>query len=254
MTGREAVDGSRLLTPTVRQAADSERLAELTAQAVAEAIASASAARGRVALALCGGRTPVRAYELLAGLELPWEQVEIWLADERCVAADDPQANFRLLRERLVEAAGSKASAATVHAVQGELGPKAAADRYDALLRERLQGQLDLALLGIGEDGHVASLFPGQPQLRAPAARLAVGVEGAPKPPPERVTLSLSALRLARRCLLLASGAEKAAALAGALAHPSELYPASLLDRRRLEVLCEPQAARLLPPGVVGGA
>jgi 6-phosphogluconolactonase len=107
---------------------------------------------------------------------------------------------------------------------------------------------LDLIALGIGPDGHVASLFPGAPTLDAGAETLCLGVHESPKPPPERITLSLGVLRAARRCLLLATGAGKADAIAAALGEATHHVPASLLVRERLTVIVDDAASP--PPGL----
>ena len=128
------------------------------------------------------------------------------------------------------------------------------AERYSELLAGRLGAGgavaplpvLDLVVLGIGPDGHVASLFPSSPALRAPEDQLCLGVRDSPKPPPERITLSLPVLRAARGCLLLATGASKADAVDAMLGEPSQHVPASLLRRERLTVILDDAAA---PPG-----
>ena len=102
---------------------------------------------------------------------------------------------------------------------------------------------LDVIVLGIGPDGHVASLFPGAATLEAPAQEICIGVERSPKPPPERITLSLSMLRGARSCVLLATGPSKADAVAAMLGEPSAHVPASLLARERLTVIVDDAAA-----------
>jgi len=107
---------------------------------------------------------------------------------------------------------------------------------------------LDLIALGIGPDGHVASLFPGATTLDAGDEAVCLGVHNSPKPPPERITLSLAVLRVARRCLLLATGAGKADAIAAALAEPTHHVPASLLVRERLTVIVDDAASP--PPGL----
>jgi len=232
------------LAPKLRPFPDAESLAASLAERIAGEITRLRGAKPRVQLALCGGRSPVRTYGLLAEKDLPWQQVDLFLTDERCVPASDPEANAALLAGIFGSGA---AAAATIHTIPGELGPQEAASRYQALLEERLEGRFDLVVLGIGEDGHVASLFPGHRALHAEPTALAVGVEGAPKPPSERVSLTLTALRAAAATVLIATGSGKAAALAGALAPPSELVPASLLDRGRLEVFYDREAAAFLP-------
>ena len=136
--------------------------------------------------------------------------------------------------------------------MEGELGPERGAKSYASVLRERAPIEEDLAVLdvivlGIGPDGHVASLFPGAPTLDAEAPELCLGVHDSPKPPPERITLTLPVLRAARRCVLLATGAGKADAVDTMLDGPSRHVPASLLRRDRLSVIVD-DAASPEPP------
>ena len=163
---------------------------------------------GASTLALAGGNTPKRCYELLAGSDVKWGRVTVLFGDERCVPPDHPDSNYRMAREALLDAV----SPATVHRIPGELGPDEAAEAYDAIVGAL--APLDVVLLGAGEDGHTASLFPGHPELQAKG--WAVGVRNAPKPPPDRVTLTLPALQGARRVIVLATGAGKADAVARA--------------------------------------
>jgi 6-phosphogluconolactonase len=176
----------------------------------------------------------------------------VWFADERCVGPEDVQSNYRLAAESLIGPGGIPSEQG--HRMQGELGPEEGARRYASELlahvpRERSRADepgppvLDLIMLGIGEDGHVASLFPDAPELAADEASVCLGVSASPKPPPERITLSLHVLRAARRCLLLATGTGKADAVAAMLAEPSPHVPASLLRRARLAVILDDAAA-----------
>lgn len=174
------------------------------ARAGADAVAGAIR-DGLRTLAVSGGRTPRDLFELLAGMELEWGRVSLLFADERALPPTDAESNYRLVRETLLE----RVTPGAVLRVPGELGADEAASRYDAMVG-RLQ-PLDLVLLGMGEDGHCASLFPGNPALQA--AGWAVAVHDAPKPPPDRVSLTLGCLRNARRVIFLVTGAEKAAAL-----------------------------------------
>jgi 6-phosphogluconolactonase len=253
--------------------ADSEATAERAAVEIARALESAREQRGVAHLALSGGSTPARTYELLASALGDWEGVEVWFADERCVGPEDEESNYRLAAETLLRPAGI--DPARVHRMEGELGPDEGARRYaDALARGSAvpgpstaapvsgasSGEpepavavpalpvLDLIALGIGPDGHVASLFPGAPTLDAGERALCLGVHDSPKPPPERITLSLAVLRAARRCLLLATGASKADAIAAALGEATKHVPASLLVRERLTVIVDDAASP--PPGL----
>jgi 6-phosphogluconolactonase len=230
-----------------------EATAERAAVEIARALQSAREQRGVAHLALSGGSTPARTYELLAGALEDWDGVEIWFADERCVGPEDAESNYRLAAETLLRPAAI--DPVRVHRMEGELGPDEGARRYAEALQERIPLDtnalpvLDLVALGIGPDGHVASLFPGAPTLDAGEEALCLGVHESPKPPPERITLSLAVLRAARRCLLLATGAGKADAIAAALGEPTKHVPASLLVRERLTVVVDDAAS---PPAGLG--
>jgi 6-phosphogluconolactonase len=214
--------------PTISRAADAEAAAHRAAEVLAAAIDGARTTRGVAHVALSGGSTPRRTFELLGPMLPDWRDVHLWFGDERCVPADDPESNARLVAESL------DAPGAVVHRIRGELGAEAAAASYGEELGDTT---LDVALQGLGEDGHTASLFPGQPAVRA--AGVTVPVHDAPKPPPDRVSLTLGKLNDARRLLLLVTGAGKREALARVLAGPDEAVPASLLDRSRLEVVAD---------------
>jgi 6-phosphogluconolactonase len=231
--------------------ADEDAVATRAAEEIARQLRAARAERRPLHVALAGGRSPKRTYELLARAPQEWEEVEVWFADERCVAPDDEQSNYRMVAQTLLDPA--PIPPARVHRMEGELGPDEGASRYEAALEARVprapapDGEpgpplLELIVLGIGEDGHVASLFPDAPTL-AVESRACVGVHDSPKPPPERITLTLPVLRAARRCLVLATGASKAAAVAAMLAEPSRHVPASLLRRERLTVIVDDAAA-----------
>jgi len=215
----------------VMRAPDAGEAAEYAARRIAELIRAAKDARGQAHVALAGGSTPRDAYERLGPLVGDWAGVHLWFGDERCVAPDDEEANVRMVREAL------HAPGATEHRILGELGPDEAARRYEEELGETV---LDVALLGLGPDGHTASLFPGNPALDARG--VAVAVRDAPKPPPERVSLTLNKLNTARAILLLTAGAEKREALERVLAGPDPATPASLLDRVKLELIADEAA------------
>jgi 6-phosphogluconolactonase len=229
---------------------DAQSVAARAAEHVERALARALEERGAFHLALSGGTTPGGTYRLLAASVPDWSGVELWFADERCVPADDEQSNYRLVAETLLDP--SDFPAERVHRMAGELGPGEGARAYDVELRDGVppgdedEPLLDLVLLGIGPDGHVASLFPGSPALEADRAQLCLGIHDSPKPPPERITLSLSMLRAARACLLLATGAGKADAVSAMLGEPNPHLPASLLRRERLTVIMDDAAS---PPG-----
>jgi 6-phosphogluconolactonase len=212
----------------VIRCADSEEVASRSAEAIATAIAAARATSGVCHLALCGGSTPRRCYQLLGPLLDTWENVHLWFGDERCVPPEDEQANVRMVRESLA------APGAVEHRMLGELGPETGAEAYAQELGDTV---MDLTLNGMGPDGHTASLFPHHPLLDATG--LTAGISDAPKPPPERITMTLPTLNASRRLILIVSGSEKADALAQVLAGPDRGTPASLLDRDKLDVVAD---------------
>jgi len=186
---------------------DIDGLSAAVAQRVAELAQQAIAARGVFRVALAGGETPRRCYEKLRGLAVDWAHVEIFFGDERCLPAGDPQRNDTMAREALLQHVAIPP--ANIHAIPAALNPNQAADSYAALLQQVIP--LDLVLLGMGEDGHTASLFPGNPATEGTA--LAVAVFGAPKPPPERVSLGQEVLSAARHKIFLVAGSGKRDAL-----------------------------------------
>jgi 6-phosphogluconolactonase len=183
--------------------ATAEDVAEDAAADIAEALRD-----GARTLVLTGGTTPQRCYELLAELDVEWGRVAVLFGDERCVPPTDPESNYRMVKQLLLD----KVSPATVYRMPAELGPDVGADEYAQVIE--LVAPLDLVILGVGEDGHVASLFPGHRALKAEG--LTIGIHDSPKPPPERVTLTLEAIRDAGRVIILATGAGKADAVARA--------------------------------------
>lgn len=231
---------------------DAEAVASRAVADIARHMQQARRDRGVAHVALSGGTSPRRTYELLARAPISdrsadFHDVEIWFADERCVAPESPESNYRLVAETLLGPAEIRPE--RVHRMQGELEPEEGARRYAEELRTRVSPLehelpvLDLVVLGIGPDGHVASLFPGAATLDAGEHALCLGVRDSPKPPPERITLSLSMLRAARHCLLLATGPGKADAVNAMLGEPSRHVPASLLRRARLTVIVDDAAS-----------
>jgi 6-phosphogluconolactonase len=218
---------------TVTRAADLEAAAERAAGVLAEAIDAARAARDVAHVALSGGSNVPPTLRQLAARVGDWSGVHLWFGDERVVPLDSPDSTHRLCMQCL------DAPGATWHPAAVELGPEGAAEAYG---RELDGTVLDVALQGLGPDGHTASLFPGHPQLHAEG--VCVAVRDSPKPPPERITLTLSKLNESRRIVLLVTGADKAAMLARVLAGPDEQVPASLLERERLEVIADEEALR----------
>ena len=198
--------------------------ADAVARAAAERLVAACAGRARVAVCLSGGSTPKRLYRLLAGPDLapriPWDRVHWFFGDDRAVPWDDERSNVRTVREAFGH--GTAIPPSHLHFMPTDLGPEAAAEEYDRTLRafygaDTLDPErplFDLVLLGLGEDGHTASLFPGKPALDV-TDRLAVAVpEAGLAPFVPRVTLTFPALASARHVLFLVTGAGKRDALA----------------------------------------
>ncbi len=214
---------------TVEVASDAGALAQTAARSAIADIEAAVETHGTCTWVLAGGTTPTAAYHLLAGHDLragiEWERVRVAMGDERCVPVGDPASNW-----------GQAAAALLDHVPlppehrlrpRGELGAEQAADAYETALRRLPAGRggaprLDVVWLGVGEDGHCLSLFPGHPALEV-TDRLVVAVHGAPKPPPDRVGLTLTALRGAERLTVLAAGGGKAEPVARALAGDLDL-------------------------------
>jgi len=222
---------------------------EHPARACAALMIGAAVGGGHIVLA--GGSTPKAAYgEFVAAVEavgLDLSHTTFWLGDERCVEPDDERSNYRMIRESLLEPLGDRPQP-RVERIRGELGPDAAADHYERRLREAGPSRFDLVLLGIGPDGHTASLFPGQPSLSV-RDRLAVAVpEAGLEPFVPRVSLTLPALTAARQVVVLAEGHGKADAIADAFgrdAEPEARVPASLLapEAKLVTVLIDDAAA-----------
>ena len=203
----------------------------------------AAAARAGRAIVLTGGTSPGRAYELSAQREPDWSGAALWWGDERAVPPDDERSNFRLARETLLD--GLSGRPREVHRIEGELGAAAAAAAYDA----ELDGvALDLVLLGIGPDGHAASLFPNQPTLEE-RSRRAIAAEAKLEPFVERVTMTLPVLCSAPEVLFLVSGESKVEAVEHAFGQPpGPQTPSSLIRSAhgRTRVVADAAAAARL--------
>jgi 6-phosphogluconolactonase len=247
---------------------DAEAVAERAAREITQHLERAREERGVAHLALSGGTTPERTHELLANTVKDWQGIEVWFADERCVGPEHPESNYLMVHRTLLEHIA--VAPPRVHRMEGELGPEAGAERYARELRahvalgersapasdvnrERGPGLgpelpvLDVVVLGIGPDGHVASLFPGAPTLDAGTEAVCLGVHNSPKPPPERITLSMAVLRAGRHVLLPATGAGKRDAIGGALGEATHHVPASLLRRERLTIIIDDEASPPAP-------
>ncbi|MEW5789825.1 MAG: 6-phosphogluconolactonase [Pseudomonadota bacterium] len=170
----------------------------------------ALAERGVFHLVLAGGNTPGPLYQALAAGDHAWPRWHLWFGDERCLPAEHPERNSVMAGQRGVDRLA--AAGARVHAIGAEAGPEAAARAYAGELSGL--GPFDLVLLGLGQDGHTASLFPGLEWGTGEDAPDVLPVRGAPKPPPQRVSLSARRLARSRTVLFLVAGADKQDALA----------------------------------------
>jgi 6-phosphogluconolactonase len=191
---------------------------------------AALAERGQFRIALSGGNTPRPVYTELAwvGRDLPWERVHFTFGDERCVPPDDPQSNFRMARESLFDLASVPEK--SVARMRGEIDPQIAAQEYQDLLDERAtqDGELnyrhDLILLGVGDDGHTASLFPGTPALEETNRKVVANF--VPKFDSSRITFTYPLINQARHVCFLAN-ANKNPALLEKILDGDEQYPAA---------------------------
>jgi 6-phosphogluconolactonase len=196
-------------------------VAENPAQDVAGRLAAAARKGGHVVLT--GGSTPQIAYGLAAELETDWTAVELWWGDERCVAPDDERSNYGMAKQALLD----HVAAGAVHRMRGELGRDQGAELYEQELGDLVR--FDLVLLGLGPDGHVASLYPEQPTLDETERRV-IGAEAKLEPYVDRITLTLPMLRRTREVLFLVTGKDKADAAKRAFAgKPSRATPGSLV-------------------------
>jgi 6-phosphogluconolactonase len=237
--------------------ADTDALFDAAADAVATASANAIAARGRFTLALSGGTTPRRLFERLASPSwrdrIDWSRVHVFWGDERCVLPTHADSNYRMAREALLDHV--PVNQAQVHRMRGEDVPDSAAFNYETELRATLDpgaaggpSVLDLVLLGLGADGHTASLFPGMPSGRL-ITRWVVA-EHVDTTRGWRLTLTPPIINAARAVLFLVAGDDKAAALAAVLEGPAR--PSALPAQRivsggsHVTWLVDQAAARLL--------
>ena len=219
-------------------AEDPEAAASIVADELAEA------ARAGRAIALTGGTSPGRAYQLAAEREPDWSRASLWWGDERCVPPDDDRSNYKLARENLLDRV--EAQPAEVRRIRGELGPEVAADEYDALLQDV---RLDFVLLGLGPDGHTASLFPNAPTLTE-RERRAVATESKLEPFVDRVTMTVPVLSSAPEVVFIVTGEGKAEAVERAFARPPDpSTPASLIRSTAgtTRVVADRAAASRLP-------
>jgi 6-phosphogluconolactonase len=214
---------------SVRIVPDQAALARAVAELVVARAAEAVASRSRFTLALAGGSTPKAAYSLLAGApfadRIDWPRVLVFWGDERCVPPDDPRSNYRMACDALLDRV--PIPVASVHRIRGELEPREAAAEYERLLKALVgtkaggdlpAGGLDLVLLGMGENGHTASLFPGQEAVRE--TKRWVVAEYVEPVAMWRVTLTPVVLNAASEAVFVVAGAAKAGTLREVLEGP----------------------------------
>ena len=238
--------------------ASPEALAQQAAAYLVNRIRESVAARGRARIAISGGSTPKRTFELMAAApfreQIPWEQVEIYWVDERCVPPDDPDSNYRMTREALLDKVF--VSSSQVFRIHGEFDPEEAAAQYEADIRQSFclkdaeMPIFDTVALGMGPDGHTASLFPHTPALNE-VRRIAVANHVPSQKDTWRVTLTWPVINQARDVFFLIQGADKAAPLKGVLlgAYNPEELPSQLIQPKnnRITLLLDSAAAALLP-------
>ena len=222
------------------------RVLDDPASETAHRLVAAAGAGGH--LVLTGGATPRRAYERAAALAGDWSRATLWWGDERCVAPGDPLSNYGLAREALLARIESSPRA---ERIEGEAGPAAGAERYEQRLRAAFGDDapaFDLLLLGLGPDGHCASLFPGAPALEV-SDRWVVGVEKAGHEPfVSRISLTLPGLGASRETLFVVTGSEKADAVRRAFGSKGDDVPGRRVAEgaRSVTVLLDEAAAGAL--------
>jgi 6-phosphogluconolactonase len=241
-------------------APDAAALARRAAQYFAEKSAAAAAAQGRARIAISGGSTPKAAFALLADAgqpwraEMPWDKLDLWWVDERCVPSDDPDSNYRMTREAMLSKVPLQAE--QVHRMEGELDPAEAAARYEMELRNGFGlkdadlPRFDLLALGMGPDGHTASLFPHTEALHE-TSRLVVANHVETVKDSWRVTLTQPVINHAADVFFLIGGQDKAQILKKVLLgpHDPERLPSQMISPSGgiLTLLLDQAAAALLP-------
>lgn len=236
-----------------------EAVAHRAAEYFRDRIQEAVAARGNARLAISGGSTPKRTFELLAGPpfrnQIPWEKLELYWVDERAVPPSHPDSNYRMTRLALLDKVPLPDS--QIFRIHGELEPEAAAAKYEVDIRSsfRLEGAelptFDVLSLGMGPDGHTASLFPHTAALHE-LLRIAVANHVLTQKEAWRVTLTSPVINQARDVFFVIAGPDKASALRSVLLGPylPEDFPSQLIQPKsgRITLLLDSAAAALLPP------
>jgi 6-phosphogluconolactonase len=239
---------------------DATALAERAAQYLVEMVGEAVAGRGRARIAISGGSTPKATFQLLADSSqpwrsrMPWNSLDLYWVDERCVGPDDAESNYRMTREALLD--NVPLAPDQIHRIEGELDPQAAAHRYESVLRNnfRLEGaqwpRFDLVALGMGPDGHTASLFPHTAAIHETS--LIATANHVPQKDTWRVTLTWPVINAGRSVFFLIAGEDKAEVLNDVLTGPRDVerLPSQLIRPSSgiLTLILDKAAASLLPP------
>jgi 6-phosphogluconolactonase len=239
---------------------DAQALAQHAARYFVEMVGEAVAGRGRARIAISGGSTPKATFQLLADpnqpwrARMPWSSLDLYWVDERCVGPDAAESNYRMTREALLDHVPLAPD--QIHRIEGELDPQAAAHRYESVLRNnfRLEGaqspRFDLVALGMGPDGHTASLFPHTAAIHETG--LIATANHVPQMDTWRVTLTWPVINAARSVFFLIAGADKAEVLNDVLTGPRDVerLPSQLIQPSSgiLTLILDKAAASLLPP------
>lgn len=197
-------------------------VAQAAADYLFQKIKTCIAKKGLCHVVLPGGSTPARCLELLAEKPLPWESIHWYPGDERCYPVGHAERNDTMIKTKLFSHRGQVNN--NFHAIPAELGAEQAAEQYAKVIDAI--GGIDIVVLGMGEDGHTASLFPGNAALDD--TRSAVAVYNAPKAPDERVSIGLTTLKAAAECIVIATGENKSEALANV--EKGVMLPVSLIE------------------------
>ncbi|MGC2400371.1 MAG: 6-phosphogluconolactonase [Acidobacteriaceae bacterium] len=246
--------------------ASAEAVTQRAAQYFVDGIRAAAGARGKARIAVSGGHTPKNTFAMLADPsaqfreQIPWENLELYWVDERCVPPDHPDSNYRMTREAMLDQVPMDKS--QIFRVQGELDPDEAASKYESAIRQsfRLEGAempvFDMLELGMGPDGHTASLFPHTDGLHE-LMRIAIANHVPQQKETWRVTLTSPVINRARDVFFLIEGTDKVAALKQVFTGPydPETYPSQLIRpaSRRITLLLDAAAATALPPAGANG-
>ncbi len=244
---------------------DGEKLARAMAEQMLQAAQEAVASRGVARIAISGGNTPKRTFEMLADPAatefrvFAWDKTELYWVDERCVPPDDKDSNYRMTRLALLDKVPLTAD--RVFRIEGELDPELAAARYESVIRKhfRLEGAelptFDLVALGMGPDGHTASLFPHTAGIHE-LTRIAIA-NHVPQKETWRVTLTSPVINLGRKVVFLIGGTDKAAVLSDVLSdkYDPDTWPSQVIQPKsgQLLMLLDQAAAARLPPADASG-